>query len=207
MPLLDLVYYNAPLLREKGAPITTFDTALRDFAAAMIETMHQSGGIGLAAHQVGRAIQLCVVDVRKSKIDFDWELDGARPPLDLFMPLVIANPQIEFAPKNEIMIYEEGCLSFPKVGEKPIRGDVERPDKITVTYQDEHGVPHTLTTTGILSRCIQHEVDHLKGTLFIDRLARRTRARIDPSLKQLADSTAEAKNAATVAEAAKPAAK
>jgi len=202
---LDLVYYNDPLLREKGAPVTVFDNALRDFAAAMITTMHESGGIGLAAHQAGRAIQLCVVDVRKSKIDFDWELDGARPPLDLFMPLVIANPQISFAPQNEIMIYEEGCLSFPKVGTKPIRGDVERPDKITVTYQDEHGIPHTLTTTGILSRCIQHEADHLKGTLFIDRLDRRTRGKIDPSLKQLATSTAEAKAAATIAEATKPA--
>jgi len=201
---LDLVYYNAPLLREKGAPIAVFDDALRDFATAMIKTMHESGGIGLAAQQVGRAIQLCVVDVRKSKIDFDWELDGARPPLDLFMPLIIANPQISFAPQNEIMIYEEGCLSFPKVGTKPIRGDVERPDEITVSYQDEHGVPHTLTTTGILSRCIQHEADHLKGTLFIDRLDRRTRAKIDQSLKQLAASTAEAKTAATVAEAAKP---
>jgi len=202
--LLDLVYYNSPLLREKGAPITVFDSALRDFSAAMIETMHQSGGIGLAAQQVGRAIQLCVVDVRKSKIDFDWELDGASPPLDLFMPMVIANPQISFAPQNEIMIYEEGCLSFPKVGAKPIRGDVERPDKITVSYQDEHGVAHTLTTTGILSRCIQHETDHLKGTLFIDRLDRRTRTKIDQSLKQLAASTAEAKTAATIAEAAKP---
>jgi len=201
---LDLVYYNAPSLREKGAPITAFDDVLRDFAAAMIKTMHESGGIGLAAQQVGRSIQLCVVDVRKSKIDFDWELDGARPPLDLFMPLVIANPQISFAPQNEIMIYEEGCLSFPKVGAKPIRGDVERPDKITVSYQDEHGIPHTLTTTGILSRCIQHEVDHLKGTLFIDRLDRRTRSKINESLKQLAASTSEAKIAATVTEATKP---
>ncbi|KXU38087.1 peptide deformylase [Cephaloticoccus primus] len=200
---LELAYYNSPVLREKGAPVTEFDTALRGLAAAMIQTMQESGGIGLAAQQVGRAIQLCVVDVRKSKIDFDWELDGGRPPLDLFMPMVLANPQITFAPKNEITIYEEGCLSFPKVGEKPIRADVERPDKITVHYQDEHGVPHVLKTDGLLSRCIQHEADHLKGTLFIDRLDRRSRTKVDPAIKALAKATEAEKNAATLAEAAK----
>jgi hypothetical protein len=92
----------------------------------MIDTMHDAEGIGLAAQQIGRALQLCVVDLRASDADFTWELDGARPPLDLFMPLVIANPVVTVLPARRNGRYEEGCLSFPK-----IRGDIPRPDAIT----------------------------------------------------------------------------
>ena len=91
---LRIVHYNDPVLRKKGARVTTFDAALRTFAADMIKTMHKAGGIGLAAQQVDRAVQLCVVDLRESDADYDWELDGAHPPVDLFMPMVIANPVI-----------------------------------------------------------------------------------------------------------------
>jgi peptide deformylase len=183
---LPIVHYNLPVLRKKGAKISSFDAALRKVAAEMIKTMHEAQGIGLAAQQIGQAIQLCVVDLREAKLDFTWELDGARPPLDLFMPLEIINPELTFLPSPETS-YEEGCLSFPE-----IRGDIDRPDLILVKFQDIHGTPHQLTCDGLLSRCIQHEVDHLNGVLFIDRMLKKVRAPLERSIKQLAKETREA---------------
>ena len=185
-----IVHYNHPILHKKGDRIVAFDAALADLARAMIETMHAAGGIGLAAQQVGLALQLCVVDVRPAEIDFTWTLDGAKPPLDLFMPMVIANPQIAVARNTDDYLVEEGCLSFPD-----IRGDVPRPDAITVTFQDEKGVPHTLSCDGLLSRCIQHETDHLNGILFIDRMEKKVRAKIDGAVKDLARATRAAAKA------------
>lgn len=186
MPL-PIVHFNSPILRKKGARVTGFDEALRAFAQEMIATMHAAAGIGLAAQQVGRAVQLCVVDLRKADLDFKWELDGAKPPLDLFMPLVLANPEVTPERGTEDFLYEEGCLSFPK-----IRGDVARPDAITVKFQDERGAPHVLRCDDLLSRCIQHEVDHLHGILFIDRMEKPIRAKLDPAIKALAKETRQA---------------
>ena len=156
--------------------------------------MHAAHGIGLAAQQVGRAIQLCVVDLREIEAQFSWTLDGARPPLELFMPLIIVNPEIAIARGAEKEISEEGCLSFPN-----IRGDVERPKAIAVKFLDERGVPHTLACDGLLARCIQHEVDHLNGVLFIDRMAKKVRAPLDEAIKALAKATREAAKANVVA--------
>ena len=167
--------------------VTQFDDSLRTLAGEMIATMHKAAGIGLAAQQIGRALQLCVVDLRNAEADFSWKIDGATPPLDLFMPLVIANPDITIAPGTENLFYEEGCLSFPK-----IRGDVERPDAITVKFQDDRGTPHVLECTGLLSRCIQHEVDHLNGVLFIDRMDKPVRVKLEPAVKALAKETRDA---------------
>ena len=184
---LPIVHYNTPILRKKGEKIAVFDAALAKFARAMVASMHAAQGIGLAAQQVGKAVQLCVVDLRAAEADFAWELDGARVPLDRFMPMAIANPRITVVPGTDELIYEEGCLSFPK-----IRGDVVRPDAITVAFQDEHGVPHTLRGDGLLSRCIQHEADHLNGILFIDRMAKKVRADLDPAVRTLAKATRDA---------------
>jgi peptide deformylase len=181
---LRIVHYNEPVLRTKGEKVSTFDAALRSLAEEMIETMHDAGGIGLAAQQIGRALQLCVVDLRESDAEFSYEIDGARPPMDLFMPLVLANPQVTVHPKTDETVYEEGCLSFPN-----IRGDVVRPDVITVKFHDQHGTPHTLTCDGLFSRCIQHEVDHLNGVLFIERMDKKTRAKIEDEVKALAKDT------------------
>ena len=189
---LRIVHYNDPVLRRKGNKIETFDTALARLAADMIESMHAAAGIGLAAQQIGLAVQLCVVDLRESDEDFTWELDGAKPPLDLFMPLVIANPQISVAKGEPETIFEEGCLSFPK-----IRGDVVRPDAITVKFQDERGVPHVLKCDGLFARCIQHEADHLNGILFIERMDKKVRASIDEAVKALAKETKAAAATAT----------
>ncbi|MEO5958726.1 MAG: peptide deformylase [Opitutaceae bacterium] len=184
---LRIVQYNESVLRRKGVKIETFDPALARLAAEMVETMHDAAGIGLAAQQVGRALQLCVVDLRDVDAKFTWTLDGARPPLELFMPLTLANPVIRVAPGTEELVYEEGCLSFPK-----IRADVIRPDAIEVKFQDERGVPHTLLCDGLLSRCIQHEADHLNGVLFIERMDKKARASIDDAVKALARETRDA---------------
>ncbi len=182
---LRIVHYNDPILRKKGAKITAFDAALTDLADAMVETMHEAHGIGLAAQQVGRAIQLCVIDLSGVKRDFTWDLDGKRPPLDLWMPLALINPVVTVLPGDDYE-YEEGCLSFPE-----IRADVIRPDAISVRYQDILGTPHVLVCDGLLARCIQHEADHLNGVLFIDRMEKKIRAGIDKAVKELAKQTRE----------------
>jgi peptide deformylase len=191
MPL-QIVHYSNPILRKKGAKIAVFDAALARFAEEMIDTMHLAEGIGLAAQQVGRAIQLCVVDVRAGEWDYAWELDGAKPPRDIFMPFVVVNPQITPVPGTQSVLFEEGCLSFPG-----IRGDVARPDAIIAVYQDQFGTSRTLRCTGMLARCIQHEVDHLNGTLFIDRMEKKARQAVEPAVRELAKQTREEAAAAS----------
>lgn len=181
---LPIVHYNHPVLRKKGDKVSVFDAALAKFATAMVDTMHAAHGIGLAAQQVGRPLQLFVADLRGTDRDFSWTLDGAQPPLDLFMPLVVVNPVIKIQPDTDDYILEEGCLSFPE-----IRGDVIRPDAITLKYQDQHGTPHELTCDGLLARCLQHEYDHVQGTLFIDRMEKKVRTSLDPLIKELARQT------------------
>ena len=183
MPLT-IVQYNEPILRKKGEKIARFDAVLRAFADQMVETMNEAEGIGLAAQQVGRAVQLCVVDLRASEAEYLWELDGRKPPRDLIMPMILANPVVTAAPGAAPVVSEEGCLSFPE-----IRGEVERPGAISVMFNDERGGGHVLSCDGLFARCIQHEVDHLNGILFIDRMAKKVRAELDPVVKALAKKT------------------
>lgn len=185
MPL-KIVRYNEPILRKKGAKVTVFNAALAQLAADMIEAMHAAEGIGLAAQQVGQAMRLCVIDLRPAEAKFAWEYDGARPPLELFMPLALVNPEVALVPEPTT-VYEEGCLSFPE-----IRGDVVRPDEITVKFQDPAGHAHVLRCNGLLARCVQHEVDHLNGILYIDRMTKDVLAAIEPELKALKKQTREA---------------
>ncbi|MEO6001638.1 MAG: peptide deformylase [Opitutus sp.] len=185
---LQIVHYCDPILRRKGEKITVFDAFLRRLSADMIATMHAANGIGLAAQQIGQDLQICVIDLRKVEIDFTWELDGAKPPLDLFMPLTLVNPELSVARGTDEYLYEEGCLSFPN-----IRGDVARPDAITTKFQDENGVAHVLRCDGLLARCIQHEADHLNGILFIDRMDKKVRTKVDPLVRALAKDTRDAR--------------
>lgn len=189
--VLPIVQYNAPVLRERGATVTTFDAALAQLAHDMIESMHAAGGIGLAAQQVGRALQLCVIDLSATHRDFTWELDGAKAPLDLIMPMVLVNPSFQALPGDDT-VYEEGCLSFPQ-----IHGDVDRPDAIRASFQDLGGIRHTLICDGLMARCIQHEIDHLNGVLFIDRMNKRVRQTIEAEIKELARRTRESAAAGT----------
>lgn len=185
---LQIVHYCDPILRRKGEKITQFDALLHQLSADMISTMHEAHGIGLAAQQVGHALQICVIDLRPVEIDFTWELDGAKPPLELIMPMTIVNPELSVLRGTDEYLYEEGCLSFPN-----IRGDVPRPDAITAKFQDQNGVPHVLRCDGLFARCIQHEADHLNGILFIDRMEKKVRSKIDPEIRALAKATRDAR--------------
>ncbi len=183
---LKIVHYNDPALRKKGVKITAFNAALRKLADDMIDAMHAAEGIGLAAQQIGQPVQLCVIDLRPVEAKFAWEYDGTRPPLELFMPLVLVNPEVIAVPEPTTT-YEEGCLSFPQ-----IHGDVVRPDEVTVKFKDATGHAHALRCNGLLARCVQHEVDHLNGVLYIDRMSKEVLALIDPELKALKKRTREA---------------
>jgi len=185
MPLR-IVHYNDPILRQKGRNVTVFDAPLALLVQEMIATMHDAEGIGLAAQQVGRSLQLCVVDLLPMKRNFSWVLDGVKTPLELIMPMALINPSMTLLP-SEKLPYEEGCLSFPE-----IRGDVIRPYDIVVRFQDVHGIAHTLECDGIFARCIQHEVDHLNGTLFTDRMEKKVRQALEPAIRELALRTREA---------------
>lgn len=178
---MDLVYYDDVRLRRKGAKVESFDKELSELANQMLEKMYAARGIGLAAQQVGRDIMLTVIDLQRdaNDLDFEYELDGKEVPWGLMMPLVLVNPEVK-AKKKPTCWYEEGCLSFPE-----INADIERPEIISVSYQDLEGNPHTLICDGILSRCIQHEVDHLNGVLFIDRMPKRTVKKLWNKLEDL----------------------
>ena len=147
MPLPILLYPH-PNLRKVAEPVTIFDDALRQLADAMFATMYAAPGIGLAATQVDVHQQIAVVDVSEEKNQ----------------PLVLINAEfVELRGEEEM---EEGCLSIPGINEK-----VTRRDWVHVRYQDLEGKPCELQTDGLLAVCIQHEIDHLRGRLFIDHLS------------------------------------
>jgi peptide deformylase len=180
--LLRVTQYGEPILREKGGKITSFGPDLAQLSADMVETMYEQEGIGLAAQQVDRALQVCVVDVRPpegSKVTFSYRYDGKQPPLDLIMPLTICNPVVTIIDERED-VYEEGCLSFPGVN-----GKVDRPVGVRCEFQDVQGNPHVIEADGLLGRCILHEVDHLNGVLFIDRMDKRDLRRNEAKIKKL----------------------
>jgi peptide deformylase len=180
--LLRVTQYGEPILRKIGDPITEFDAALAQLADDMVDTMYDEDGIGLAAQQVGLALQFCVMDVRPpegEKPEFDYSFDGKQPPLDLIMPIALANPKVTVIDPNED-VYEEGCLSFPDV-----RGKVARPIGVRCEYQDTEGNTHVLEATGLLGRCILHETDHLNGELFIEKMDKRDLQRMATRIKKI----------------------
>ena len=177
---LRVTQYGEPVLRQKGERIETFDAELRQLAADMIETMYEEEGVGLAAQQVDRALQLFVADVSHlPDEELQYELDGKRPPIDLIMPLVLVNPQLKILP-GRTETGEEGCLSFPG-----IRGDITRAHSVQVDYQDLEGNAHVLKASGWFARVLQHEHDHLQGVLFIDHMETRQLRNLDSKLKKL----------------------
>jgi len=180
---LKIVHYGNPILHKKGEKVTAFDAELARLADEMVAAMHEAEGIGLAAQQVGLARQFCVIDLRGTDSDFTYQLDGTSPPLELVMPMALVNPAVEVTPEPTTN-YEEGCLSFPD-----IRGDVVRPDAIRVQFRDLQGQPHEMFCNGLLARCIQHEVDHLNGVLFIDRMTKAVLAPLSDDLRALKKKT------------------
>jgi len=162
--VLPVVRYGDPVLRKKGARIEEVTPEIRQLIADMLETMRAARGVGLAAQQVGRALQLTVLDVRgvKERPSTLW-ISGQPADADAFMPLVLINPKV--TPVGPPERSPEGCLSFPE-----IYAEIERPSEVEVTALNERGEPFTFRAGGLLARAVQHEGDHLNGILFIDRM-------------------------------------
>jgi len=183
---LEVVKYGNPVLRQKGARIEKITPEIEQFAAAMLEAMHAHKGIGLAAQQVGRAVQLTVLDVRGvTDRPSTLQVDGKETDPATIMPLVLINPIVK--PTGENIVAPEGCLSFPE-----LYGDVERPSKTEVKATDLKGQTIEFSCGGLLARAIQHEHDHLNGILFIDRMTRASKTELKPQLEELLAATKEA---------------
>ena len=164
--LLRITHYGEPILEKKGQPIERFDAALERLVEDMIETMYHHHGLGLAAQQVNRALQLCVVDVLPSfqeEAPLDYTYDGGKTSLQALMPLVIVNPKLTYLSEDQT-IAMEGCLSFPN-----LQIPVKRYNSIELAFQDLRGDSHVLVCHDFFARVIQHEVDHVHSVLYIDR--------------------------------------
>lgn len=150
MALRTILHYPEPLLKQQSEPVTVFDDELRQLAQDMAETMYDAPGVGLAAPQIGVLKRLIVIDCSPSE-----------EPNDL---IAAVNPEI-IATQGE-SLEEEGCLSVPGFW-----ANVKRAEQVTLRYQDVEGNTHERTADGLLGICIQHEIDHLEGILFVDRLS------------------------------------
>jgi len=177
--LLTIVKYGTPVLRQKGARIESISPAIRKLVGDMLETMYAHKGIGLAAQQVGMALQLTVIDVR-GVTDRPSSLEVRGAPLDVaeFMPLVLINPVLKLLGKP--VAGPEGCLSFPEVF-----AEISRPDVVDVEALDKEGEPLKFRCGGLLARAVQHETDHLHGILFIDRMDKKTKEELRPELEMM----------------------
>jgi formylmethionine deformylase/peptide deformylase len=162
MTVLKVLQEPDPILREKSKPVEKFDRNLRDFIQDLIDTMYEESGIGIAAIQVGKPLRVLIVDVPE---------DEERK------PHVIINPVVKYLSPEKVIL-DEGCLSVKGIeGNAPTKGQVERPVSIAIEYQDISGKKQNLLVNGNQSkhhlwfaRCLQHELDHLDGILFIDKL-------------------------------------
>jgi peptide deformylase len=175
--------YGDPALRLKGKPVGEADGRIRELADNMLETMRAANGIGLAAQQVGEAVQLTVLDisaVEDRPSTMAWNGREVNP--NDHMPLIILNPQIETGPEKEIA--SEGCLSFPEIS-----ADIERAGWAKVEAQTLDGERVEIEATGLLARALQHEIDHLNGILFIDRMRSAAKASLSSKLKRLQKET------------------
>ena len=152
MAVLPIVWAPDPILKKRCAAVDAVDDGVRRLLADMLETMYDAPGIGLAAPQVGVDARVIVMDVAK---------EGAPP-----QPLKLINPEITAA-SDEMSVYNEGCLSLPE-----FYADIERPARVSLRYLDETGAARTLEADGLLATCVQHEIDHIDGVLFVDHLSK-----------------------------------
>ncbi len=167
MALLPILRFPDPRLKKIAAPVTNIDDSVRRLIADMAETMYEAPGIGLAATQVDVLKQIVVIDISEDRNQL----------------LALINPRLEnFQGQQE---GEEGCLSVPGIYEK-----VQRAERVTVHYQDGDGTQRTLVAEGLLAVCIQHELDHLNGTVFVDHLSQLKQTRIRSKLAKQARVTA-----------------
>ena len=166
MAILNILHYPDPRLRKKALPVENVDSEIKQLVDNMFETMYQAPGIGLAATQADVQKRIIVIDISEDKSN----------------PLCFINPEIIEAGGEEEM--EEGCLSVPGIYEK-----VSRADHIRVRALDREGKPFEMDADGLLSVCIQHEMDHLEGKLFVDYLSELKRQRIRKKLEKLRQKT------------------
>jgi peptide deformylase len=181
---LPIKKYGDPILRAKGKRVEKVDERIRALAADMLETMHAANGVGLAAQQVGAALQLTVLDV--SQIEDRpsmMKLNGAEVDPVSAMPLVLLNPKLRL--HEETDPGNEGCLSFPD-----INAEIDRAISVEVEAETLEGETVRIEAAGLLSRALQHEVDHLNGILFIDRMSSVAKASLASRLKRLQRETA-----------------
>lgn len=173
MALLKIYTFPDPVLKQKAEPVTVFDAALEKLAIDMTETMYDAPGVGLAANQVGVLQRVLVIDT-------DYSIDGEEEEIRRYVdqnPLTIINPEI--LEKRGDILFKEGCLSVPGFTE-----EVKRYKKVKLKFQDVKGKTHELDADGLLAVAIQHEIDHLDGKLFIDRLSMVKRNLIKGKIKK-----------------------
>lgn len=186
--ILEVVKFGHPVLRKRGEVIETITPAVKKLIADMFETMYAAKGVGLAAQQVGEALQLALIDVRGvTDRPSSIELNGEPADVVDFMPMVLINPELKAV--GETIPGGEGCLSFPE-----IYAEIMRPASVDVKALNEKGKLVEFRAGGLLARAIQHEADHLNGILFIDRMNKETKADLKPELDELqAETKAELK--------------
>jgi peptide deformylase len=179
--ILSVIKYGTPVLRQKGARIETVTPKVQQLIADMLETTYAYKGIGLAAQQVGLALQVTVIDVRGvTDRPSTLEVNGEAVDVSSLMPLTLINPEVKPVRNAEDATGPEGCLSFPE-----IFADITRPAEVDVKALNGQGQPFEFRCGGLLARAVQHETDHLHGILFIDRMDRATKAQLRPELELL----------------------
>lgn len=176
MALLEILTFPDPRLAETATKVENVDDALRKLIDDMFETMYAAEGVGLAAPQVGVLKRLIVLDCGER------EKEEARP-LKPVQPLAIINPEI--VSKDGEIVWEEGCLSVPGYTD-----EVNRAAKVVVEGLDRDGKPVRIEAEGLLAVCLQHEIDHLEGTIFLDRLSRLKQSMVKKKLKKRAEEEA-----------------
>jgi peptide deformylase len=178
-----ILKYGNPVLRAKGKPIAKVDDRIRELAADMLETMHAANGVGLAAQQIGEPLQITVLDI--SEVEdrpSTLKLGGREVDPLTAMPLVLVNPEMSL--HGETVSGTEGCLSFPE-----INAEIARAFSVTVRAENLEGERIELEASGLLARAVQHEVDHLNGILFVDRMSSVAKASLSSRLKRLQKET------------------
>lgn len=174
-----IVQYGHPVLRLRCRPVTEVDDALIELVGDMLETMEDANGVGLAAPQVGEDIRLAVIDVSHDPDCISFlKVNGEDAELDSIMPLIFINPELAFGQAKEFGM--EGCLSL-----RGIRAEVRRPESVKATLPQLDGSVLVVETDGLLARALQHEIDHLNGVLFVDRLPAVVKVSMKNRLKRL----------------------
>ena len=183
--VLKIVRYPAPVLRAKCRAITEVTPEIRQLAEDMIDTMREANGVGLAAPQVAVDQQLAVIDVSHNPQCLTFlRIHGVRADMVANMPVVFMNPVLELGKDKDVD--EEGCLSFPR-----LRGDIRRSEQVKVTFTNLSGETQTWEMDGLLARAFQHEIAHLNGILFIDRLSAVAKVGLKRKLTRLMEEWAE----------------